>query len=67
MNSPAQSAGGVSRGLVEYSHVIYALLALSVLAALAGLQTVALRFAFGLPSIIAVILCYARRALPLPA
>jgi len=62
VNSPAQSAGGISRGLVEYTHVIYALFALSVLAALAGLHAVALRFAFGLPSIIAVIMCYARRA-----
>lgn len=62
MNSPAGSAGGVSRGLVEYTHVIYALFALSVLAALAGLHAVALRFAFGLPSIIAVIMCYARRS-----
>ena len=62
MNSPAGSASGVSRGLIEYTHVIYALFALSVLAALAGLHAVALRFAFGLPSIIAVIMCYARRS-----
>jgi uncharacterized membrane protein len=62
LNSPAGSAGGVSRGLVEYTHVIYALFALSVLAAIAGVQAVALRFAFGLPSIIAVVMCYARRS-----
>jgi uncharacterized membrane protein len=62
MNSPAGASGGVTRGLVEYTHVIYGLYALSVLMALAGFHAVALRFAFGLPSIIAVVMNYARRA-----
>src|SRR5579863_9913589 len=45
-------AVGVNRGLIEYTHWIYGLQALSV----------AIRFAFGLPSIIAVIMNYARRS-----
>jgi uncharacterized membrane protein len=62
---PIQSsadAAGVPRGLLDYTHWIYGLYALSVLLALAGAHTVALRFAFGLPSIVAVILNYARRS-----
>ncbi len=62
---PIQSSSSrpdVPRGLVDYTHWIYALYALSVVLALAGAHTVAVRFAFGLPSIIAVILNYARRS-----
>jgi uncharacterized membrane protein len=62
---PIQSnsaTAGVPRGLVDYTHWIYGLYALSVVLALAGAHSVALRFAFGLPSIIAVILNYARRS-----
>jgi uncharacterized membrane protein len=51
-----------SRGLVEYTHWIYALHALSVLIGLLSARSVATRFAFGLPSIIAVIMNYARRS-----
>jgi uncharacterized membrane protein len=50
------------RGLIEYTHWIYALHSLSVLSALLTTHAVALRFAFGLPSIIAVIMNYARRS-----
>lgn len=50
------------RGLVDYTHWIYALHALSVLSALLTTRAVALRFAFGLPSIIAVVMNYARRS-----
>ncbi|MGH8141920.1 MAG: DUF4870 family protein [Steroidobacteraceae bacterium] len=58
----SSTAAGVPRGLVDYTHWIYGLYALSVVLALAGAHSVALRFAFGLPSIIAVILGYARRS-----
>src|SRR3984957_21074275 len=50
------------RGLIEYTHWIYALHSLSVLSALLTTHAVALRFAFGLPSIVAVIMNYARRS-----
>jgi uncharacterized membrane protein len=50
------------RGLVSYTHWIYALHSLSVLSALLTTHAVALRFAFGLPSIVAVIMNYARRS-----
>jgi uncharacterized membrane protein len=59
MNTPPATA--VPRGLVEYTHSIYALHALSVLVGVLSTRSVALRFAFGLPSIIAVIMNYARR------
>ena len=62
MNIPATQFGGVSRGLIEYTHVIYALYALSVVIALAGYHSIALRFAFGLPSVIALVMNYARRS-----
>jgi len=50
------------RGLVEYTHWIYGLHSLSVISALLTTHAVALRFAFGLPSIVAVIMNYARRS-----
>src|ERR1017187_629514 len=52
----------VNRGLIEYTHWIYGLHALSVLIGLLTARAVAVRFAFGLPSIIAVIMNYARRS-----
>jgi uncharacterized membrane protein len=52
----------VNRGLIEYTHWIYGLHAMSVLIGLLTARAVAVRFAFGLPSIIAVIMNYARRA-----
>ena len=51
-----------SRGLVEYTHWIYGLHSLSVLIGLATSHSIAGRFAFGLPSVVAVIMNYARRA-----
>ncbi len=53
---------GVTRGLVEYTHWIYGLHTLSVLIGALSLHTVALGFAFSLPSIIAVVMNYARRS-----
>ena len=48
--------------LVSYTHVIYALHALSVLIGLTSAVTIVGAFVFGLPSIIAVIMNYARQA-----
>ena len=50
-----------ARGLITYTHLIYALHSLAVLTGLLTSGTVAGRFVFGLPSIIAVIMNYARR------
>src|ERR1700730_321963 len=60
--SPPGSTDSQLRGLVSYTHWIYALHSLSVLSALLTTHAVALRFAFGLPSIVAVIMNYARRS-----
>ena len=49
--TPASASVIVSRGLIEYTHWIYGLHALSVLIALLTAHAVAVRFAFGLPSI----------------
>jgi uncharacterized membrane protein len=50
------------RGLVEYVHWIYGLHALAVVVALLSAGSIAVRFAFSLPSIVAVVMNYARRA-----
>jgi uncharacterized membrane protein len=47
--------------LVTYTHIIYALHALSVLIGITGPATVIGSFVFGLPSIIAVVMNYVRR------
>ena len=52
----------VDESLVTYTHVIYALHALSVLIGLSTLHTIVGSFIWGLPSIIAVIMNYARRS-----
>ena len=49
-------------GLVNYTQLIYALHACAVLTGVFTSATIAGRFLFGLPSIVAVILNYARRA-----
>jgi uncharacterized membrane protein len=49
-------------GLVTYTHLIYALFACAVLTGVLTASTIAGRFLFGLPSLVAVILNYARRA-----
>ncbi len=49
-------------GLITYAHVIYALHASAVLTGVLTSSSIAGRFIFGLPSIIAVIMNYARRA-----
>ncbi|HEY8507058.1 MAG TPA: hypothetical protein VIL32_01805 [Steroidobacteraceae bacterium] len=55
------SAAPVSDSLITYTHVIYALHALSALIAITSGVTIVGNFVFGLPSIIAVIMNYVRR------
>jgi|SRR5215813_7837075 len=52
----------VDESLVTYTHVIYALHALSVLIGFTTFHTVVFSFVGGLPSIVAVIMNYARRS-----
>ena len=59
---PPRSSESQLRGLLNYTHWIYALHSLSVLSALLTGRAVALRFAFYLPSIIAVVMNYARQS-----
>ncbi len=49
-------------GLVGYTHLIYGLHVCAVLTGVLTSSTIAGRFLFGLPSLVAVILNYARRA-----
>jgi uncharacterized membrane protein len=52
----------VERGLINYAQWIYILQTLSVLIGLLTSRSVAVRFAFGLPSLVALVMNYARRA-----
>jgi uncharacterized membrane protein len=52
----------VDESLVTYTHVIYALHALAVIIGVTSYHTIVGSFVGGLPSIIAVIMNYARRA-----
>ena len=63
-SGPSSGSGSKSAdpSLLTYTHVIYALHALSVLIGVTGAATVVGNFIFGLPSIIAVIMNYVRRA-----
>jgi uncharacterized membrane protein len=49
-------------GLVSYTHLIYGLHSCAVLTGVLTRSTIAGRFLFGLPSVLAVILNYVRRA-----
>ena len=62
MNGTTQPTAGLDPGLVTYTHIIYGLHALSVLIGITGPATVIGNFVFGLPSIIAVIMNYARQS-----
>jgi uncharacterized membrane protein len=63
MNSEPEAAlTAPARALREYTQWIYALQGLSVLIGLLTARSVALRFAVGLPSIVAVVMNYLRRA-----
>lgn len=52
----------VDQSLITYTHIIYGLHALSVVAGVLTTATIVLNFVFGLPSIIAVIMNYARQS-----
>jgi uncharacterized membrane protein len=52
----------VDESLIAYTHVIYALHALAVLIGLSTFHTIVGSFIWGLPSIVAVIMNYARRS-----
>jgi uncharacterized membrane protein len=58
----AADAPHVDESLVTYTNVIYALHSLSVLIGLSTFHTVVGTFIWGLPSIVAVIMNYARRS-----
>ena len=62
--NPGASVTGqtADASLVSYTHVIYALHSISVLIGLTSAWTIVGSFIFGLPSIIAVIMNYARQA-----
>jgi uncharacterized membrane protein len=60
-NSTPGVASTVDPSLVTYTHVIYALHALSVIIGVTGSLSVVGAFVFGIPSIIGVIMNYARR------
>ena len=60
-STPSSAVKSVDPSLLTYTHVIYALHALSVLIGVTGAATVVGNFIFGLPSIIAVIMNYVRR------
>jgi uncharacterized membrane protein len=62
--SPSVTVSGqpVDASLVSYTHIIYALHSLSVLIGLTSAVTIVGSFVFGLPSIIAVIMNYARQS-----
>jgi len=66
MNDPAPPVSAatahVDESLVTYTHVIYGLHALAVLIGLSTFHTIVGSFIWGLPSIIAVIMNYARRS-----
>jgi uncharacterized membrane protein len=58
----ADSTRVADPSLVTYTHVIYALHALSVLIGVTSAATIVGSFVFGLPSIVAVIMNYVRRS-----
>src|ERR1700737_2345968 len=62
--NPSVTASGrpVYASLVSHSHIIYALHSLSVLSGLTSTVTIVGSFIFGLPSITAVIMNYARQS-----
>src|SRR5882672_657725 len=62
--NPSVTVSGqpVDASLVSYTHIIYALHSLSVLIGVTSAWTIVGSFIFGLPSIIAVIMNYARQS-----
>jgi uncharacterized membrane protein len=62
MPSMTADAPRVDESLITYTHVIYALHALAVLIGITTVHTIVFSFVGGLPSIVAVIMNYARRS-----
>ncbi len=65
MNENAVASGTgttVDPSLVTYTHIIYALHAITVISGIATSASIIGSFVFGIPSIIAVIMNYAKRA-----
>jgi uncharacterized membrane protein len=60
--TPTTPAQALDASLLRYTNWIYGLHALSIVLGLLGSHSIAGRFVFGLPSIVAVIMNYARRA-----
>ena len=62
--TPSVSVSGqpADASLVSYTHIIYALHSLSVLIGVTSAVTIVGAFVFGFPSIIAVVMNYARRS-----
>ncbi|MBV9345298.1 MAG: hypothetical protein JO341_11580 [Gammaproteobacteria bacterium] len=60
--TPLAAPPQVDDSLLTYTHIIYALHALAVLIGLSTAHTIVGSFVMGLPSIVAVIMNYARRA-----
>jgi uncharacterized membrane protein len=56
------AAPPIDQSLVTYTHIIYALHALSVIIGLTTAVTIIFNFVFSIPSIIAVIMNYARQS-----
>jgi uncharacterized membrane protein len=61
-NPSVTVSGQPDASLISYTHVIYGLHSLSVLIGLTSAVTIVGSFIFGLPSIVAVIMNYARQA-----
>ena len=61
-NASVTVSGQPDASLISYTHVIYALHSLSVLIGLTSAVTIVGAFIFGLPSIVAVIMNYARQS-----
>jgi uncharacterized membrane protein len=61
-NPSVTVSGQPDASLISYTHIIYALHSLSVLIGLTSAVTIVGSFIFGLPSIVAVIMNYARQA-----
>ena len=59
---PATLVHGVRNSLVQLTHFIYGLHAIAVLIGITSSATVAGRFVFGLPSLVAVFLSYLKRS-----
>lgn len=62
MNAPASALRAPAPTLVSYTHWMYALHTASALIGILGSATVVGGFIFGIPSIIAVVMNYVRRA-----